>query len=282
VAEASAPASAANLGPGFDVLALALDLRCHVNATPARAWSIEHRGVELPAGNDIVMAAARRAVGDDRPLALTVNSEIPVARGLGSSAAAAAAAAAAAWRAVGGDSNASHRRVFELVADMEQHPDNAAAAVYGGLVLCTPDGEVQRLPLLPGLVPIVAVPTQPLPTTQARLLLPDQVSRDAAVRSLGRVAALVAGLIIGDDVLLAAARGDEMHEEPRNRFHPEVSTLIEAARGAGAVHACWSGAGPSVLALAAADTVAKVKAALEAHLDSGVVLEPAVALTGLI
>lgn len=281
MAEASAPASAANLGPGFDVLALALELRCQVVAAPSKMWSVRHVGPEFPAGHfDIVLEAARRAVGDDHPLDLVVSNHIPIARGLGSSAAAAAAASAAAWRAVGDD--AHDRRVFEMVAEMEEHPDNAAAAVYGGLVLCAPDGEVHRLPLRPGLVPIVAVPKRPLSTTDARALLPEQISRSAAVRSLGRVGALVAGLMLGDDILLAAAHGDEMHEEPRNRLRPEVASLIEAARGAGALHACWSGAGPSVLALAEVETSAKVRAAFEANLQTGLVLELNVAASGLL
>ncbi|MGH8958731.1 MAG: homoserine kinase, partial [Acidimicrobiia bacterium] len=102
MAFASAPASSANLGPGFDVLALALELRCKVEAESADIWSVRHVGPEYPAGNfDSVMQAARRAVGEDRPLALVVDNLIPIGRGLGSSAAAAAAGAAAAWRAIG-------------------------------------------------------------------------------------------------------------------------------------------------------------------------------------
>jgi homoserine kinase len=280
VADASAPASAANLGPGFDVLALALELRCVVTANPSSRWSIKHNGPEWPSGHfDSVLEAARLAVADRQPLALIVDNHIPIGRGLGSSAAAAAAGCAAAWRAVG--TEAHDRRVFELVAELEKHPDNAAAAVYGGLVLCTPDGEVHRLPLRPGLIPVLAVPQHPLSTREARAFLPEMVPRAASVRSLGRTAALVAGLLLGDDILLAAAHGDEMHEEHRNRLRPEVAQLIEAARGAGALHACWSGAGPSVLALAEIETVAKVRAALEANLDGGRVMELRLATLGL-
>ncbi len=281
MATASAPASSANLGPGFDVLALALELRCAVEASPDERWSVRHVGPEYPAGHfDNVLEAARRAVGDDRPLSLVVDNRIPIGRGLGSSAAAAVAGAAAAWRAVGDD--AHDRAVFDLVANMEEHPDNAAAAVYGGLVLCTPDGEVHRLPLRPGLVPILAVPDQTLATRDARAALSPAVPREVAVRSLGRVAALVGGLLLGDGVLLAAAHGDEMHEDPRNRLRPEVAELIETARSAGAFYACWSGAGPSVLALSEPETAHKVRAALEAHLRGGRVLELQMASSGLV
>ena len=263
------------------MLALGLELRCIVEASLADRWSVRHIGPEYPSGHfDSVLEAARRAVGEHRPLALVVENRIPIGRGLGSSAAAAVAGAAAAWRAVG---EAVHdRAVFDLTADMEDHPDNAAAAVYGGLVLCTPDGEVHRLPLHPGLVPILAVPDRALATSDARAALPAVVPRDVAVRSLGRLSALVGGLLLGDGVLLASAHGDEMHQYPRNRLRPEVEQLIETARSAGALHACWSGAGPSVLALAEPDTVSKVMAALEATLRAGRVLELQVALSGLI
>ena len=263
------------------MLALALELRCAVEALPDERWSVRHVGSEYPSGHfDTVLEAARRAVGEDRPLSLIVDNRIPIGRGLGSSAAAAVAGAAAAWRAVGDE--AHDRAVFDLVADMEDHPDNAAAAVYGGLVLCTPDGEVHRLPLHPGLVPLLAVPDRALSTTDARAALPDMVPRELAVRSLGRLAALVSGLLLGDGVLLASAHGDEMHQDPRNRLRPEVEHLIEAARSAGALHACWSGAGPSVLAISDPETTPKVKAVLDANLRGGRVLELRMASSGLI
>ena len=281
MATASAPASSANLGPGFDVLALALELRCAVEASPDVHWSVRHVGPEYPSGHfDSVLEAARRAVGEDRPLALVVDNRIPIGRGLGSSAAAAVAGAAAAWRAVGEDVH--DRAVFELAVDMEDHPDNAAAAVYGGLVLCTPNEEVHRLPLFPGLIPVLAVPDRALATSDARAALSAVIPREVAVRSLGRLAALVGGLMLGDGVLLASAHGDEMHQDPRNRLRPEVEQLIETARTAGALHACWSGAGPSVLALAEPDSVPKVKAALEASLQAGRIIELQVAASGLI
>ena len=278
---ASAPASSANLGPGFDVIALALELRCSVEATVAERWSVRHVGPEYPRGHfDSVLDAARRAVGEERPMALVVDNRIPIGRGLGSSAAAAVAGAAAAWRAVGEE--AHHRAVFDLAVAMEDHPDNAAAAVYGGLVLCTPDQQVHRLPLHPGLIPILAVPAQGLSTSDARAALAGSVSRDVAVRSLGRLGALIGGLLLGDPVLLASAHGDEIHQDARNRLRPEVERLMDRARGAGALHACWSGAGPSVLALAEPETAPDVRAGLEGGIGDGRVLELRMASSGLI
>lgn len=249
MADASAPASSANLGPGFDVLALALDLRCRVSAETAAAWKIDHGDGQRPDedSDDAVMAAAVRAVGHDRPLALHVSNDIPIGRGMGSSAAAIAAGAAAALGAVEGSVDAD--RVFELTAEIEGHPDNAAAAVYGGLVLVPAEGRPFRLPIHPSLRPIVAIPEAVFLTSEARRVVPESVHRHVAVRTVARAAALVAGFLTADAALLAAAHGDEFHESPRSDVHPETARMVERARTAGALHAAWSGSGPSVVAL---------------------------------
>lgn len=281
VADASAPASSANLGPGFDCLALALELRCRVTAVPASGWSVVHDGAQRPDvdADDAVLDAARRAA-PRTPLALTVRNDIPIARGLGSSSAAAAAGALAAFRATGHDPDP--RQVFEIVAEMEGHPDNAAATVFGGLVLAT-GGHVHRLPWRSSMSLIVAVPDEPFPTREARDTLPPAYSSEVVVRSIGRVAALVAGLLGNDASVLADSSGDEIHEDVRSRVRPDVAALVTTARNAGAAHACWSGAGPSVLALVEANGRARVRSALEGRLGSrGIVLELEVATDGAV
>lgn len=283
MAEASAPASSANLGPGFDTLALALDIRCRVSAERSAAWSVRHHGAERPApgAGDAVLDAARMAVGSDRPLALSVDNDVPVGRGLGSSAAAYAAGALAAWRAMGEEHPPEY--LFELVTAFEGHPDNAAATVFGGLVLTTGDGRVHRLPWNPVFRLVVAVPDRPFATRDARAVLPASYPADAVVRSNGRVAALVAGMLTGDESVLVSAGGDEIHEEPRSRVRPDVAALVQAARSAGAAHAAWSGAGPSVLALVSEDHVDGVVDAFRRRLGGeGAVLLPAVATTGAV
>lgn len=278
-ATASAPATTANLGPAFDCLAMALSPRCVVRASVADAWSVEHVGDHrpVPGETDGVVAAAQRAIGD-RPLAIEVENNVPLGRGLGSSAAAFVAGSAAALRAVGDD--ASPDRVFRIAADMEGHADQAAAAVYGGLVLIPAEGMPMRLPIHPSLRPIVGVPETRLPTVKARAVLPTSYGRDVMIRSLARMAALTAGLTTGDPEMLAAAHGDEVHEAPRVELSPEVAEMIAVARRAGALHAARSGAGPSVVALATQETAGKVAAAFGEW--GATVIDDPVETTGLV
>jgi homoserine kinase len=225
-----------------------------------------------------VLAAARRAVGDDHPLALEVDANIPMGKGLGSSAAAFVAGSAAALCAVGDGANPDH--VFRIAAELEGHPDNVAAAVYGGLVLVPAEGMPIRLPIHPTLRVVVAIPEGNLPTDHARRVIDSVHAHDLVRRSLARVAALTAGLITGDPQTLAAAHGDEIHEAPRAELSPEVNGLIEMAKRAGALHAARSGAGPSVLALCTAEHANRVAGALR---ESGVeVLEATIATSGLV
>lgn len=282
MAGASAPASSANLGPAFDAMAVAVELRCRVEAVRAETWSVEHLGSEAPGPgcDDAVLMAARCVVGADRPLALRVDNPIPLGRGLGSSSAAFAAGALAAWRAVGEEHPIE--RLFDVVAELEGHPDNAAAAVYGGLVLVN-GSVVHRLPWNPVLRLVVAVPSHPFSTKDARQALPIAYPIDVVVRTIARTASLVAGLMTGDGEVLRSAGGDELHEGPRSEMRPDTVGLISAALSAGAYHSCWSGAGPSVLALCPADAVDSVALGLADRLgDDGYVLKPEVATFGAV
>lgn len=277
---ASAPATSANLGPGFDCLALALEIRCQVSAVPADEWQVKHVGSFQPANDEVdcVLAAAKRTVGDDRPLQIEVDAAIPIGKGLGSSAAAFVAGCAAALMATEGSAHPD--QVYRLAAELEGHPDNVAAAVYGGLTLVPAEGMPIRIPIHPTLHVVIGIPDHALPTGRARGVIDSEHPHDRVRRSLARVAALTAGLITADPETLGAAHGDEIHEAPRAELTPEVGRVIEVAKLAGALHAARSGAGPSVIALCTGEHTARVHAAFhEAGLE---VAEPGIATTGLV
>lgn len=254
---ARAPASSANLGPGFDTLAIALGLYVDVEVTEADRLIVttEGEGADLPA--DASHLAARIAVdvvGHDR-LAITVRSAVPVGRGLGSSAALAAATAAA----------AGAPDPLAVATAIDGHPDNAAASVLGGLVTATMlDGApiAHRLPLDAGLGFVVLVPDRQLATKQARGALPATVPHADAAFNLGRLGLLVAGLA-DHRVLRPESTGDRLHQAQRAALFPEAPALLAGLVDAGALASCWSGAGPSLLALCEAGAAASVQVAGE-------------------
>ena len=215
----------------------------------------------------------------DRPMALTIENAIPRTRGLGSSSAVTAAAATAAARSVGREP--VRQEIYELVAEIEGHGDNAAPAVYGGLMAVGSNGP-HRLEVDADIIPVVGIPEARLATRRARRVVPSEVSIEAAARNVGRAVLLVEALRTGDPSAFAAAAGDEFHEGARGPLSPITTAMIDAARSAGALHAAWSGAGPTALALATAETQSAVVDALESALgSSGVVRSLSVDFEGL-
>ena len=257
---ARAPASSANLGPGFDTLAVALD--CYVSVEVERAPSLLVRSEGEGSGlfDDASHLAARvvtEVLGHDR-FAVTVRSQIPVARGLGSSAALVAAAAAA----------AGAEDPFSVAAAHDGHPENAAASVFGGLVAATMvDGRPVHAPLpLSGDLAFVAiVPERNLATPEARRVLPETLTRADATFNLGRMGLLLAGLA-DPAVLTPSAMEDRIHQPARTALFPEAPDLLRVLVDAGALAACWSGAGPTLLGVARAHSVERVRAGAEAAL----------------
>ena len=262
---ASAPASSGNLGPGFDVLALALSLRCTATAEISESMMLSENGsTRRLEDHDMISRAVRMAV--HRPMHITLTNEVPRARGLGSSSAVTASAAGASMKAMGAEGG--RELVFSIVNELEGHADNAAAAVYGGCVAATSDG-IQRLEVHPSLEVVVGIPDQHPRTSDAREALPDQIDRGAVARNLGRLSFLIEGLRTGHAATLAHAAGDELHEAPRAALSPITGDLMTAARKAGALHAAWSGAGPTAIAFTTADSKGRVIGAMSEVLGPG-------------
>jgi len=222
------PASIANLGPGFDVLAMAIDLWLEVEAEPADGPEWKFEGAVPRARNPFSDVSMRGRV----------KSGIPLGVGLGSSAA--ARVAALRLEGVHGD------ELLARAAAAEGHPDNVAAAIHGGLVACV-DQRVHHLPP-PDLELALFVAGEPSPTEEARAILPATVSRADAVHNAGRLALLVQALYTREWALLRPAMDDRLHQPARSSIYPWLPATLDAAYGAGAWGAALAGAGPSVFA----------------------------------
>lgn len=252
---ARCPCSSANLGPGFDALALALNLYVEVSVEPADALAIttEGEGADFPQGPEHMSAAiARDVLGHDN-VAITVRSEIPVARGLGSSAALAAATAAAA-----GASDP-----LAIATRIDGHAENAAASVLGGLVVGTVvDGQpvAERLEVDDRLAFVVVIPERMLSTRDARAALEPEVPLHDAAANLGRLGLLIAGFANADRFSPYAMQ-DALHQPYRIPLFPESEPIMRGLVEAGALGACWSGAGSTLLAVAMAGDADAVCAA---------------------
>jgi homoserine kinase len=246
----SAPASAANLGPGFDCLAVALELRNEVTIGPG-----DGDGVEVTVEGEGVRAASRgadnlfvRAFGaagaDARGLRFEMRNRIPFYRGLGSSAATISAGVAAGLAWTGRDADP-----LPAAVELEGHPDNVAAALLGGLTLAWTGESGPAAVRLEG-CPVdfaVAVPDDELPTKLAREALPQTIAHADAAHTTARAALLVAALQSGRTELLNDALDDRLHEPYRAPFVPLLEAIRGRLGGLPVYGATISGAGPSVL-----------------------------------
>jgi homoserine kinase len=234
------PASSANLGPGFDCMAAALALPLELEVEETGRFSVE-TGLAVSRGRENLCVRAFERLHPADGFTFRIRSEIPLSGGLGSSASA----------IVAGLMAADH--LFELDIDLlaeataiEGHPDNVAAAIHGGFVICA-DGQATRFEPPTGLEALAVVPGTAVRTRAARAALPEQVPMSEAVFNVAHGALLTLGLARGDWDLLGRGLQDRLHQERRSHLFPRSFELAGRAQELGALGATISGAGPTVL-----------------------------------
>jgi homoserine kinase len=258
------PASSANLGAGYDCLGLALAMTNRIELE-VRVWSrgeieltvegegrnelTEDRDNRFVAGLEATLRAARGELPAGLGWRIAMDNDIPVARGLGSSAAATVGGVLAA-NALAGEA-LSTAELLAIATEIEGHPDNAAAALLGGFTVATRDQtgvEALRFDAPRDLRAVLFVPEVRLSTDKMRAALPAKIPLADAVANLGAVAVGVAGLATGRYELLSRLTVDRVHEPYRAKVFPGLPRLVAAAREAGALGACLSGAGSTIIA----------------------------------
>lgn len=234
------PASSANLGPGFDCFASALGLHLELEVQETGAFAVE-TDVEVPRTRENLCVRAFEALAPADDFAFAIRSEIPLTGGLGSSAAAIVAGLLAADHLFELDVD-----ILEMATQIEGHPDNVAAAIEGGFVVCA-DGKAVRFEPPTGLEALAVIPDEAVQTSAARDALPDSVPLRDAVFNVAHGALLTLGLARGDWDLLARGLQDRLHQQQRSYLYPRSYELACQARELGALGATISGAGPAVL-----------------------------------
>lgn len=269
--EVRVPATSANLGSGLDSLGMALSLELKVTYRPAASLRVETFGEganELPHDqSNLIWSSASRlyweSTGSQMPAGIVeAFSEIPVSRGLGSSAAAVVAGLLLASALLPEPLN--RERLLQWATSIEGHPDNVAAALYGGFVLAYRDRQglirvSQYAP--PPLTSLLAIPAYPVPTKDSRAILPPQVSREDAIFNAQRVGLWIHALASRDWTVLRDAAEDRLHQPYRTVLVEGLADLIQVSYEGGAYAATLSGSGPTIMALMDPDRASTVEAA---------------------
>ena len=245
------PASSANLGPGYDVLAAALSLELELEVEEVGEFSVEVDSDDLPTDRSNLCVQAFERLHPADGLRFAISSEIPLARGLGSSAAAIVAGLVAADHLF--ELGLSRESIYTYAVDLEGHPDNVAAALYGGFVLCPrPENGAEpprpiRLEPPEGVEAVLVLPDDTVPTAEARAAMPAQVALDDAVANVAAATQLVLGIERSDLGLIARGLADRLHQPARRPLYERSMDLVARATEFGAVGATISGAGPAVM-----------------------------------
>ncbi len=269
------PATSANLGPGFDVAAVALDFFLEIEAEPAQEFSIIASGCDSDRcsrlEDNLVVGIYKRLLKENgktvTPLAIQMTNDIPLGMGCGSSAAGRLAAIAMAVHF--GELGWTSEQILEEACALEGHPDNAAACWLGGFVVAANEGRrvhVARVIPPKEWCAIVVLPPDSLATSKARAVLPDSYSSADIVANLQAVSLLGIAFAQSRGDLLRVAMNDRIHQPYRAEICPMLPRLLPLAGGHGILGAALSGAGPAVLVVL--DSEASVAGASEAILGA--------------
>jgi homoserine kinase len=250
------PASSANLGPGFDVLAAALALHLELEVEETGSFGV-HTDLEIARDRRNLCVRAFERLHPADEFTFTIRSEIPLSGGLGSSAAAIVAGLMAADHIFELDAD-----VLELASEIEGHPDNVAAAVHGGFVVCA-GGRAACLEAPAGLEAVLVVPDRSVRTRTARAVLPSEVPLSDATFNVGHASLLTLGLARGEWELVARGLHDRLHQPHRAALYPHSMEVLDQARSLGALGATISGAGPTVLVWSHYEQTSSVTQALK-------------------
>lgn len=257
------PATTANLGPGFDSFGLALTLYNDISLEETES-GLEFIGcpADYANGDNLIFVAYKAAMDamgiPVKGLKVTIDSNIPISRGLGSSAALLTAGAMGANALHG--SPLSLQQVLEVTNPIEGHPDNLAPAIFGGLTASMMVGEqpiTVPCTLHPDWKFLALVPDFPLSTSAARGVLPANYSRADAVYNVGRGALVIKALELGDEKLLAMAMDDKIHQPYRRKLIADYDAIESIVQQHGAAFAL-SGAGPTLLCVTRNDNLADI------------------------
>lgn len=241
------PASSANLGPGYDVMAVALDVHLELEVRETGTFSVTCEGLDVPLDRSNLVVQAFETLQPADGLSFRIGGGIPLARGMGSSAAAIVAGLVAADHLF--ELGLERQDLLERATALEGHPDNVAAAICGGFVVCTsgPKLTATVIDAPEGLEGILVIPDVEVSTKLAREAIPDQVPLTDAVTNAASAAHLALGLSRGDFSLVGMGLHDRIHQERRRHLFPKSMEVVEAAGELGAIGATISGAGPTVL-----------------------------------
>jgi len=245
------PASSANLGPGYDVLAAALSLQLELEVTEAGEFSVDAGGQPVPDDRSNLCVRAFEALHPADGLRFEIRSEIPLTRGLGSSAAAIVAGLVAADHLF--ELGLEREQIYARAVELEGHPDNVGAALYGGFVLCPQAVDEQSRPRPVRLEPpqgvegVVVIPDEEVPTEKARAAMPADVPVTDAVANIAAASQLVLGIERSDLTLISRGLADRLHQPNRADIYPRSMELLAEAKELGALGATISGAGPALL-----------------------------------